>query len=70
MFYLLFVFKMLCSQSYVPAASHEIYESCRKIGNLNLKNLANLPNFRVNSNQCPQECRIIRVSKFLGIYGN
>ena len=33
-------------------------------------NLACLPNFRANNSQFPQGCRIIRVLKFSGIYGN
>ena len=45
---------------------HEV-ASCRKI---RVENFACLPNFRANNNQFPQGCQIIRVSKFLGIYGS
>ena len=47
---------------------HEV-TSCRNVWVLLIRNFACLPNFRANKNQFPQRCQIIKVSKFLGIYG-
>ena len=43
-----------------------LFGKLSKIGNFCLKLLTCLPNFRVNSNQGPQGCRI----EILGIYGS
>ena len=60
----------LASYSYTLLLHRIRYtRAAEKIGNFYLKILARSLNFGVNSNQCPQGCRMIRVSKFSGIYG-